>query len=235
MTRGMRQSKIGDLDCRLTDHEECSQCLVLLHGYGAPGDDLVPFAEPLATPSRAVVFPAGPIDLSGGAGFARAWWHLDVARLQWMAASGQLEAWLDEEPPELDVLAGRLGTLIGGICERWQLDTDKVVLGGFSQGAIASVHTALSVGKPLAGLVIMSGTLAARQRWLSQIPRWSGCPIWISHGRHDPVVPFVGAQLLREVFETHGHHVEWLEFDGGHGVPPHAVTRLRSFLDAVLG
>ena len=58
--------------------------VLLCHGFGAPGDDLVPFARVVdAGARRALVLPRGAAGAGSGWGVAgRAWWHIDMVRLQ---------------------------------------------------------------------------------------------------------------------------------------------------------
>src|SRR5258706_877282 len=55
--------------------------VVLMHGFGAPGDDLVQLASVIDAPVR-FVFPAAPLELGGLYGDSRAWWLLDLVRLE---------------------------------------------------------------------------------------------------------------------------------------------------------
>ena len=75
----MREEQIGGLRARMTggtDGKGGGQgpLVLLLHGFGAPGDDLVPLADVLNVPAGTrFVFPEGPLSLSFGPGDARAW------------------------------------------------------------------------------------------------------------------------------------------------------------------
>ena len=63
--------------------------VVLLHGFGAPGDDLVALGQYIAAPVR-FVFPEAPIELGGLYGDSRAWWRLDLARLEEDLRTGKI-------------------------------------------------------------------------------------------------------------------------------------------------
>src|SRR6478752_1983208 len=73
----------------LGDGEQPSLAVVLCHGYGAPGTDLIGLAEPLlsndlgsAGEKTVFIFPAAPLDLAGqGIPGGRAWWPIDLDRL----------------------------------------------------------------------------------------------------------------------------------------------------------
>jgi phospholipase/carboxylesterase len=51
-----------------------------------------------------------------------------------------------------------------------------------------------------------------------------------SHGRGDPILPFDLAVRLRDHFRTAGLQVEWLEFNGGHGIPDGVVQAMSRFI-----
>src|SRR5262245_50743101 len=74
--------------------------VVLLHGFGASGDDLVPLADVIDAPAR-FVFPEAPIELGGLYGDSRAWWMLDLARLEEELRRGTPRDRRDEVPPGL--------------------------------------------------------------------------------------------------------------------------------------
>ena len=64
--------------------------VILLHGFGAPGNDLVPLAEFLNVPTGTrFLFPEGPLTLSFGPRDARAWWLIDMARMAQDQAAGR--------------------------------------------------------------------------------------------------------------------------------------------------
>src|SRR5437764_8693582 len=73
----------------LAPGEQPSLAVVLCHGYGAPGTDLVPLAQPLLTtaaaemrPKAVMIFPAAPLDMAEeGVPGGRAWGPVDLDRL----------------------------------------------------------------------------------------------------------------------------------------------------------
>ncbi len=83
-------------DSALTKSGEMAAAVVLLHGFGAPGTDLVALGDVLNVPKdTAIFFPEGPIDLGAemGSGYsgARAWWPIDMAKLQVAMMTGQFQ------------------------------------------------------------------------------------------------------------------------------------------------
>jgi len=223
----MRDVKWGGLDCIVTGGSDergggDGPIVVLLHGFGAPGDDLVPLAHELDVPREVrFVFPAAPLALGRGMGEGRAWWMIDMERIERDMAAGRVRE-LAQDPPvglaearaQVDAMLEELGAQLGA--------GSPLVLGGFSQGAMLSCEVALRSDperRPLAGLVLMSGTLLTPRQWTPLMPARKQVPLLISHGRQDQLLPFAHAQLLRDAWRAAGAQVEWIEFDGGHGIP----------------
>ena len=102
LCEAMRELKLGTLTAHVTggtDREGggTGPVVVLLHGYGAPGTDLVPLWRELAVPREVrFVFPEAPLALGNG---GRAWWQLDMARLQDRFSDSAVERLIAEVPP----------------------------------------------------------------------------------------------------------------------------------------
>jgi phospholipase/carboxylesterase len=103
----------------------------------------------------------------------RAWWMIDIARFQ-QARSPRG----GREPHGRGALAGLAAAREAVIAMLDALDAklrpSKVVLGGFSQGAMLAVDVALRTERPLAGLVAMSGALIAASEWRALAPKRAG-------------------------------------------------------------
>lgn len=230
----MRTEALGGLRVRITGGEDREgggdgPVVVLLHGFGAPGDDLVPLARVLDVP-RAVrfVFPEAPIGIPGYAA-GRAWWMIDIE--QRIARRERGEDLTHEVPPGLTQARDAVIAMLDAAGER--LHPSRLVLGGFSQGAMLSCDVALRTERPLAGLVLLSGTLLAADEWAPLMPRRKGLPVFASHGRTDPLLPFATSELLRGMLNDAGLPVKWMPFHGGHEIPPGVLDGLGTFLRGV--
>ncbi len=210
--------------------------VVLLHGFGAPGDDLVALWQYLKVPNDVrFLFPAAPLSLNMGfGGDARAWWMLDMERITQARAQGQWESLSQEIPRGLPTARQQVEDVLSLACEHLAVPTDSLVLGGFSQGAMLSTDLVLHSDIPFAGLALLSGTLIAKQEWLTRLSHRQGLPVFQSHGAHDPILAFSMAQQLRDHIQTAGLHVSWVEFQGGHEIPIQALNGLSTFLQSVL-
>jgi phospholipase/carboxylesterase len=215
-------------------HGDGPLTVVLLHGFGAPGDDLVPLARYMDAGARArFVFPAAPIELGGLYGDSRAWWRLDLVKLEEELRSGALRDRRGEVPEGLVEARVQLGRFLDELVARYAIDPSKLVLGGFSQGAMLSLDVALHRERVPAGLVLMSGTLLAESEWRPLMKKLAGVPVFQSHGRHDMLLPFSIAELLRDALVEAGAQLAWKHFPGGHEIPPPVLEGVGALLRSI--
>jgi phospholipase/carboxylesterase len=225
--------EIAGLTTWIVDRPDASVTCVLLHGFGAPGDDLISLADEIVHESDApvrLVFPAAPLSLGGMYGDSRAWWMLDLARLNDELRRGVPRDRRDEIPEGFVEARDRVMQLVDQLAERFAIAPDRLVLGGFSQGAMVSLDVALHRAVPPAGLILMSGTLIAEAAWQPRMARLAGVPVMMSHGRDDVVLPFQVAEILRDRLVAAGAAVDWRPFSGGQGIPPVVIQGARELL-----
>ncbi len=188
--------------------------VMMLHGYGAPGTDLVPLSRQLQVPQETrFIFPAAPIELTEFPGDARAWWPIDMIELQRALAAGR-ERDMSSSTPE--GLAPARAMVEAALAE---LGDTPVLLGGFSQGAMLALDVALHTKHPISALALLSGTLLCEKEWTELASGRTPLRVLQSHGRHDPLLPFSQAERLRELLTTAGHEVTFTPFNGGHEIP----------------
>ncbi|HMU55328.1 MAG TPA: dienelactone hydrolase family protein [Nitrospira sp.] len=236
----MREERAGGLRIRLTGGTDGQgggrgPAVILLHGFGAPGNDLVPIGDALAVPSGTrFIFPEGPLSLSFGYGDSRAWWLIDMARLEADRAAGRIRDLSAEVPRGLAQAREALEQLLAELPRVLPVDYKKTVIGGFSQGAMLTCDLAMRTAYPFAGLVQLSGTLLARQEWRPAVAKRSGLPVFQSHGTQDPILPYEMAERLRDELTQAGLTVTWHGFRGGHEIPEPVMRQLGAFLTKAL-
>lgn len=232
----MKLVSFGDLQARIVGGTDGSGAgsgpvVVLLHGFGAPGDDLVPLANVMGAPEGTrFVFPVAPLDLGPMYAGGRAWWPIDFEdRMRRRMRNDHGES---DVPPGLKAARAQVTTLLEEVART--LTPPRLVLGGFSQGAMLSLDVALHSPLALAGLILMSTTQLAADEWAARYASRRGLPVFMSHGTQDELLPFFVTESLRDRLQASGIDVTWVDFAGGHAIPPPVLQGVRSFLGNVL-
>lgn len=226
--------ELAGLTTRIVGPADARTTVVLLHGFGAPGDDLVALAQFLGprVGNARFVFPAAPLELGGLYGDSRAWWLLDLAKLEMELRGGAIRDRRGEIPEGLAEAREQLTQLLDELQARLSIADEALVLGGFSQGAMLSLDVALHRGKPVAGLVLMSGTLIAEEAWAPRFAQVKDVPIVMSHGKHDMLLPYSIAEVLRDRLAAAGAKVDFHPFLGGHEIPAPVLAAIGDWLKA---
>lgn len=212
------------LDClELETGPDPAGAVIWMHGLGADASDfepIVPMLE-LARPLR-FVFPNAPIrpvTINGGARM-RAWYDIDPRAPLAGAA-------------DIRTSAAQVGELIRreearGIAAR------RITLAGFSQGGVIALHLGLRHPDRLAGILALSTYLHDHERLTEEVSFASvDVPIFMAHGRLDPMIPITRAITGREVLLRHNYRVEWHEYAMGHQVCPEEIRDIGNWLDRV--
>jgi phospholipase/carboxylesterase len=201
--------------------------VIVLHGFGVAGDDLVPLAQLLAqhTDYRYAV-PEAPIALPRE---GRAWWAVDFSDGRSHYAQGGLDL-RKEAPPELPRARALIAQLIQSAKQRTGVSENKIALVGFSQGAMLSLDTALHLATPPACVGFLSGSYLHEEAWQPRFAARRSMPVFMSHGTEDEILPFALSERLRDAMRADGMQVTFVPFADGHDIPVEVVDKLREFL-----
>lgn len=201
--------------------EKPTALVVLLHGLGSDGNDLIGLAPVWAPylPHVEFVSPNAPFPCDM-APFGRQWFSLQVrtdeSRLEGVrAAAPILENFLAKE------------------LARTGLGWDRLALVGFSQGTMMSLHVAPRLSETVAGVVGFSGMLVAGDLLAADIK--SKPPVSLIHGDADEMVPYAAMGAAEAALESVGIEVESLTCPHlGHGIDEAGLRRGLAFLQRVL-
>lgn len=199
--------------------------VVLVHGYGANGADLIGLADPLAPHLPGTVFlaPDAPEPCAG-----------NPFGLQWFPIP-----WLDGSSEEaaaegLAASAADLDAFLDAALAAEGVTPARTILFGFSQGTMLSLHIAPRRAEPLAGVVGFSGRLLAPERLADEAR--SRPPVLLVHGDADQMVPpaslpEAGGALQAAGFEVYAHVMKGT----GHGIAPDGLSVALAFMREKLG
>lgn len=198
--------------------------IIVLHGLGADGHDFVPVCEQLDLRAAGAVryvlphAPERPVTINGGA-VMRAWYDI----LAMGGRGGEDEAGLRASQALIDALITRE-------VERG-VPSSRIVLAGFSQGCAMTLMTGLRRTQPLAALVGLSGYLPlAATTAAERAPHSLSMPIFLAHGRFDPMIALPRAQASRDALVALGYAVQWHEYPMEHSVCLEEIQHLNRFL-----
>jgi phospholipase/carboxylesterase len=198
------------------------QLVVLLHGVGADGDDLIGLAPALARflPHATFVAPNGP-EPCDMAPFGYQWFSLQDRRPEALlrgvqAAAPLLDAFLDDE------------------LERCGLAPRQLALVGFSQGTMLSLYGAPRRPAPIAAVLGFSGALLGADALKTEAV--SRPPVFLVHGDADEIVPVGALAAAVAGLQTADIPVRW-EIRPGlpHAIDPEGIAHGGAFLAAAFG
>jgi phospholipase/carboxylesterase len=202
--------------------------VIVLHGLGADGHDFVPIAQELdlsAVGPVRFVFPHAPMrPVTINAGYVmRAWYDILGNELQ----RQEDEAGLRASQMEIEALIER---------ERQRgIEASRIVLMGFSQGCAVALLAGLRHRERLAGIAGLSGYLPlAATTAAERSAANADMPVFLAHGRLDPIVVFARGAASRDALRALGHEVDWHEYPMEHSVCMEEITDLNRWLVKVL-
>jgi len=192
--------------------------VVLLHGYGSNGRDLLSLAPELqeALPDAVFISPDAIYPFEGGMSNAFQWYSL-----AYRSEESMLEGARNALPIITDYIDAQL--------QRFNLTHDKLFLMGFSQGGMLTMYSAYRMPNLIAGAVSFSGFMVASDNLREEIK--SRPPIFIAHGIEDSVVPVGALDLAQAELEKLDINVDSIKIPHlGHGIDSKAISGTIKFL-----
>lgn len=218
----------GGYETLLVERKNAEHHVVMLHGFGATYEDLLPLAEYMALkPDYNWWFVNGPHNRIFPGMDGRAWFHLDYEVLQ---RNIQAQNWTG-----LQTAYGPLVEHAAADLEKFFIATglplSKTVLGGFSQGSMMATQYMLAAGEDAKALLIYSGTFA-NPNWHKMMSKRKSVPVFQSHGVYDPILPIDPARLLATAFRDAKYEkFDFATFGGGHELPAAVLESSAKFVN----
>jgi phospholipase/carboxylesterase len=195
--------------------------LILHHGRGADEHDLLGLADALDPQRRLhVVTPRAPLTVPGWPGYH---WYT-VPRVGY------------PDPETFHSAYAKLAAFHDELWDRTGIAAADTVLGGFSMGSVMSYALGLAGERPVpAGILAFSGFIPTIARWQPELGSRQGLPVFITHGRRDPIMSVEFARRARALLDAGGLRVSYHESDVAHHIDPAHIPSAIQWLAAATG
>ena len=191
---------------------------MLLHGYGSSMSDLAALCPYIDPTGYVYICPNAPVPMQVGPGLTG-------------------YAWAD--PPggsteSLQPALGNLSELIEEVRDRYQVEQDRMVLGGFSQGGVMTYLAGLPRPDLFAGLMALSAWIPGREDVRASLPVDREQPVFVSHGTADTMISIELARQSRDFLAGEGYMPQYNEYEMGHQINEGVVQDMTRWLHEVL-
>jgi len=198
--------------------------IIWLHGLGADGNDFVPIIDQLQLPSDMAIrfiFPNAPVrPITINQGYQMPGWY-DISSLS-----------IVEEEDEIGIRES--SAILKQLCEEQEekgIDSQRIIIAGFSQGGAIALHCGCRYPKILAGIMALSTYLPLPQHLDDEInDNVRETSVFMAHGRQDDVVAYEYAKNSMEMLESHDIEVLWHEYDMAHAVCLEEMQHIREWI-----
>jgi phospholipase/carboxylesterase len=185
--------------------EDARAVCVLLHGRGRSPDDVLLLAERIGLDDVAYVAPAAADN---------SWWPGSF-----LAPIAENEPWRSSALGVVDALLHSLG------------DHTRIVLGGFSQGAVMALALGLGRGRPTpAAIVALSGFVPTVEGFEPDVASRPHLKAAIAHGSLDPIIPVEFGRAARDLLRAGGVEPLYAESPVGHTIDPATIPAIRDLV-----
>ncbi len=199
--------------------------VIWLHGLGADGHDFEPIVPELELESLQVRFifphaPVRPITINDGEEM-RAWYDF----IPHSETAGNED--IRQSAVEIHRFSAR--EMERGI------DSNRIILAGFSQGGVIALHAGLRYEHRLAGVLALSTYLHDFSGTENELTDANlAIPIMMAHGTQDPMIPIMRAATSRENLIRLGYDVRWFDYPMGHQVCIEEIEEVSRFFQETL-
>jgi phospholipase/carboxylesterase len=209
----------------LEPSNSAESCVIWLHGLGADGHDfesIVPQLD-VAELNIRFIFPHAPVrPVSINAGMEmRAWYDIDPQS----PLSGA---------SDIAISVAQVSHLVERELEKG-LSSEQIILAGFSQGGVIALELSLGYDKKLAGIMALSTYIHDLENLNTRLGLANTeTPIFMAHGRMDPMIPIARAASARSALAALNYPVEWHEYPMGHQVCESEIRDISQWLHFTL-
>ncbi|MCH7621833.1 MAG: alpha/beta fold hydrolase [Chloroflexi bacterium] len=193
--------------------------VVMLHGFGANMQDLAGLAPAIESEGYVYACPNAPIPFELGLG---------QVGYGWTPPRGEAT------PEDIQHAERLLSEFFDEIISKFRISSGQALLMGFSQGGGMTYRCGLGRPEIFAGLVALSASLPDPDELRGRLPQKRKQPIFIAHGRADPMVSMESARNTRKFLEEEGYSPDYHEYDMGHEIPLPVLQDLIPWMTGLL-
>ena len=193
--------------------------LVLLHGRGDSAAGIAPLAYEFERDDLLVISVQAPLELGGVMAGGYEWYRLrEPRRLDEATLRSSLDA---------------LGEFLDAVTAAYPIDPERLVLLGFSQGAVMSLGAQALRPDSVAGVIALSGYFPIEVE--PDAGNLVGRPAFVAHGTHDDIIPVEAGRRTRDLLERHGVDLTYREYPMAHQVSAEEMAEARAWLNQLFG
>jgi phospholipase/carboxylesterase len=198
--------------------------IIWLHGLGADANDFLSLTDDLNLSAKLpirFVFPNAPmIPITINNGYVMRGWY-DIH-------SFEINQRADKEGIASSVLK------INDIIKREEalgISSQRIIIGGFSQGAVMALNIGLRFPRQLGGIIALSGYLPHTEELFAQMSLAnSAIPVFLAHGTQDNVVPYSLGEAADNALKNAGLPVDWHSYRMAHSVCADEIEDIKGWL-----
>jgi len=228
----MKMKRYGSVEALEIPGETGGPCVIVFHGFGADATDLYSLGSVIkGPPGTTWIFPNGiqAAEFQGGT-YGRAWFPIDVEALEAARAAGTHSDFSQATPPGMKKAREAALSMIDALRRPYS----KIVLAGFSQGAMLATDLALRAPEKPAGLIILSGALLDEKLWTEKAKAKPGMTFYQSHGIYDELLDVENAKRLEKILVSAGWKGKLQLFNGGHEIPQEVIHQAARYVNQSL-
>lgn len=190
--------------------------LILMHGFGANEEDLLPLADSFPE-NYIIVTPQAPYKIGN-------------QNYQWYTSEKDATGGFGGKQDELTESITKVENLVKDLQKKYNVKPDRTFIGGFSQGANMSYQLGLRYPDLFKGIGVLSGTIFNTLKQAEDKTKASSLKIFIAHGEQDNRIPFTEAESSKKWLDTHKYQSEFHIYKGmSHSISQEEIQDLVKF------
>lgn len=211
------------LPCVEIGSSDSTHSVIWLHGLGADGHDFEPIVDELTLKHKVrFIFPHAPsmpVTINNGLTMP-AWYDIKAAQIDSLQDADGIKK---SQQSILDLIEREIARGV---------ESNNIILAGFSQGGAIALHTGLRYNKPLAGIMALSTYVPLIDTVDNEANEANKeTPILMAHGMYDQVIPITLASLSNAFLNKLNYSTEFKQYEMEHSVCPEEIDKISDWIN----